>query len=115
MQPAPPRPTQIKRSDKRAIEIVWSDGHRSTYPNHYLRNHCPCAECRERPPHVLPVIGKAGEELHAVQIGVVGRYAISIQWSDGHDTGIYSYQTLRRACPCPTCRPEHSAASTSES
>ena len=44
-------------------------------------------------------------ELHAVQIGVVGRYAISIQWSDGHDTGIYSYETLRQLCPCEICQP----------
>lgn len=95
-----PRPAEIRRIGRGEIRILWSDGHRSLYPNHHLRNHCPCALCRERPPHVLPVIGAAGEELHAVQIGLVGRYAISIQWSDGHDSGIYSYQTLRAACPC---------------
>ena len=44
-----------------------------------------------------------GEELYPVQIGLVGRYAVSIEWSDGHDTGIYSYQTLRALCPCATC------------
>ena len=41
-----------------------------------------------------------------MQIGLVGRYAVNIQWSDGHDSGIYSYPTLRGACPCPVCRPE---------
>jgi DUF971 family protein len=100
MSGAAPRPTEIKRIGRSEIRILWSDGHTSLYPNHHLRNRCPCALCRERPPHVLPVVVGGGEELHAVQIGVVGRYAISIQWSDGHDAGIYSYETLRSACPC---------------
>jgi DUF971 family protein len=98
-------PTDIRRLGKSAIEILWSDGHRSEFTNHYLRQHCPCATCRERPPRALPVVGAGGTELYPTQIGVVGRYAISIQWSDGHDAGIYSYRTLRELCPCPQCRP----------
>ena len=49
------------------------------------------------------MINTGGEDLYPVQIGLVGRYAISVEWSDGHDTGIYSYQTLRAMCPCATC------------
>ena len=65
----------------------------------------PCASCREgKPRRLLPVVGNPGE-IYPVQIGVVGRYAISIQWSDGHDTGIYSYETLRQLCPCEQCQP----------
>lgn len=100
MEGTAPRPTEIKRIERSEIRIAWSDGHVSLYPNHHLRNRCPCALCRERPPHLLPVVAQGGEELYAVQIGLVGRYAISIQWSDGHDSGIYSYQTLRAVCPC---------------
>jgi DUF971 family protein len=48
----------------------------------------------------------SGSELYPVQIGVVGRYALSIEWSDRHDTGIYSYDTLRSLCPCPECQPQ---------
>lgn len=106
------RPTEIKRLGRSEVRIAWSDGHVSLFANHDLRNHCPCALCRERPPHVLPVISGGAEELYAVQIGLVGRYAISIQWSDGHDSGIYSYQTLRAVCPC--CR-EGSAPATTTS
>jgi DUF971 family protein len=40
----------------------------------------------------------------------VGAYAVQIVWSDGHDTGIYSFETLRRACSCPECRPEGGTA-----
>ena len=109
MAAAFPAPSEIRRLGKHGVEIRWSDAHRSEYSNHYLREHCPCASCRERPTHALPVVG-SGAELYPIQIGVVGRYAISIQWSDGHDTGIYSYRTLRELCPCSRCRPTESTS-----
>lgn len=91
---------------RQSLRITWDDGHQSDYPNSYLRDHCPCAYCRENRPSLrLPVVGKGAGELYAEQIGVVGRYALSIRWSDGHDTGIYSYDTLRGLCPCERCRP----------
>lgn len=97
-----PVPAEIRRVGVDAVHVRWSDDHHSEYGNRYLREHCPCAECRERPRRELPVRGQ-GEDLYAVQLGVVGRYAISIQWSDGHDAGIYSYETLRALCPCAAC------------
>jgi DUF971 family protein len=50
----------------------------------------------------LPVL--RGSDVYALQITAVGRYAISIAWSDGHTTGIYSYETLRQICPCESCQ-----------
>jgi DUF971 family protein len=38
------------------------------------------------------------------QLNPVGAYAVQIVWSDGHDTGIYSFETLRQACECAACR-----------
>ncbi len=107
--PSPPSlscsPKTIKRLGKESIEIVWQDGHCGVYPNRYLRENCPCASCREgKPRRLLPVLGAPGE-LYPLQLGIVGRYAISIQWSDQHDTGIYSYDTLRQLCPCDVCQP----------
>lgn len=93
---------EIRRLGVHAVRIDWADGHVSEYPNAYLRERCPCAECRERGRRTLPIVGQ-GPELYPVQIGLVGRYAVSVQWSDGHDTGIYSYQTLRDLCPCAGC------------
>jgi DUF971 family protein len=84
------------------VEIVWNDGHESVYQNRYLRDHCPCASCHQRPARSLPVLGSG--DLYPVQIGVVGRYAISVHWSDRHDSGIYSYTTLRQLCPCESCQ-----------
>ncbi len=102
-----PSPTSVRRLANASIEVRWSDGHLSIYPNRYLRENCPCAGCREGKPlrFHLPVLGGAATELAAVQINVVGRYAIGIQWSDRHDSGIYSYETLRQLCPCETCQP----------
>jgi DUF971 family protein len=109
-----PMPSEIRRLGAQAVRIVWSDGHESEYRNDYLRDRCPCAACRERPARSLPVLNERRDELYAVQIGLVGRYAVSFQWSDGHDTGLYSYQTLRALCPCAQCQaaaPDRAAAS----
>lgn len=98
-----PTPSKVRRIGRESIEIEWRDGHHSLYPNQYLRDNCPCASCREgKPRFALPVL--SGGQIYPVQIGVVGRYALSIQWSDRHDTGIYSYDTLRQLCPCDECR-----------
>jgi DUF971 family protein len=99
-----PTPTEIRRLGVQAVRILWADGHASDYRNDFLRDHCPCAACRERPARTLPVVNERRDELYALQIGLVGRYALSIQWSDGHDSGIYSYATLRALCPCAQCQ-----------
>lgn len=99
-----PVPTELRRLGVNSVRVEWSDGHEAEYANKYLRDHCPCAECQEKPSRSLPVVGQ-GDDVYPVQIGLVGRYAISIQWSDGHDAGIYSYRTLRELCPCAACQP----------
>lgn len=98
-----PTPTEIRRLGTRAVRVVWADGHASEFLNGHLRDHCPCAACRQRPQRSLPVVNDRHENLYPVQIGLVGRYAISIEWSDGHDTGIYSFRTLRGLCGCEAC------------
>ncbi|MGD9763905.1 MAG: DUF971 domain-containing protein [Candidatus Binatia bacterium] len=103
-------PVEIRRLGTRAVRIVWADGHASEYVNRYLREHCPCAACRLQPRQSLPVLGSE-EDLYPVQVAVVGRYALSVEWSDGHDSGIYSYRTLREICPCAECHTAVAAAS----
>ncbi|MHB8573264.1 MAG: gamma-butyrobetaine hydroxylase-like domain-containing protein [Candidatus Dormibacteria bacterium] len=87
--------------------IEWRDGHRSEYDFALLRRRCPCALCRDRLGEVEQ--RPADLELHPAQVRLrdvnpVGNYAISLRWGDGHFTGIYTFQHLRRACPCPECR-----------
>lgn len=93
----------------RLLVVRWRDGHESRYPFDELRNVCPCADCRaaEKPQGGLqvltgPVVRRG--EVRIVQISPVGRYALSFTWSDGHSTGIYSFDFLRQLCPCEACR-----------
>ena len=91
--------------DGKALEIQWQDGHVSVYEPRYLRLNCPCAGCvdemtgqRTLMPSMVP------EGIYPTAIHYVGRYALQFIWSDGHDTGFYTFETLRRLCPCAECR-----------
>jgi ATP-binding protein involved in chromosome partitioning len=97
-------PTEIRRVEDREVHVAWADGHRTVYTNRQLRETCPCAACvneltGERmldPRTVRP-------DIRAEEIGLVGRYAVKIRWSDGHATGIYTFRSLRAGCPCAAC------------
>jgi DUF971 family protein len=95
----------------RGLAIVWEDGHESFYPFDDLRKSCPCARCRtERQStaaaNPLRIVRAARLGEAAVRrIRPVGAYAVQLEWSDGHDLGIYSFDSLRRTCPCEACRP----------
>ncbi len=97
-------PQRIHRED-RAVVITWSPEHVSHYPARELRLQCRCAACREemsgRPlldPDAVP------DDIRPVTISLVGSYAIRIEWSDGHGTGIYTYELLAELCGCEGCR-----------
>src|SRR5271157_1832154 len=95
------------------VEITWSDGHTSRYDFPYLRDHCPCALCndeREKKARVGGLSGIGGSELpmfkprvKAKAAATVGNYAIQIEFTDGHATGIFSFGHLREICPCEAC------------
>ena len=102
-------PAKIKLSAPGGIAVTWNDGHGSVYPCGYLRGNCPCASCENLPPDAfeeapgsLPILGQ--EPIRATGASPIGHYAIQFKWSDGHDSGIYSFSYLRQLCPCPECR-----------
>jgi DUF971 family protein len=98
--------TEVKRRpEKGCISFTWNDGHAADFDNSYLRGYCPCAGCQG---HAAgPVRYQPPEEpVDPVSIQPVGNYGISIQWSDGHATGIYRFEFLRQICPCAECRAE---------
>jgi DUF971 family protein len=110
----PAFPTTIKLAGaENAVTIEWSDGHRSTYPYSYLRSKCPCATCAENGPpsdpgtSPFPILGR--RPLKPERAELVGRYALQIYWSDGHSTGIYTFDFLRDLCPCPECAAQRTA------
>jgi len=111
------KPTSVKVhvSTNAGVDIAWADGHVSHFDFPYLRDHCPCATCndeREKKESLAgasptfaasPALPMFKPKARATAATQVGNYAIQISFSDGHSTGIYSYDHLRSICPCFEC------------
>jgi len=99
--------------ERRELEIVWHDGHTTTHDWEYLRWQCPCATCRGEGgvPGMLASLTELSPEQTALEgIEQTGHYAITLIWADGHGTGIYTFEYLRRLCRCPECQAFHTQA-----
>jgi DUF971 family protein len=89
------------------LSIAWDDGHESYFDGEPLRRACPCAVCKGETNIMVeykpapPQYGPASFQLMTWQY--VGGYALAIQWGDGHSSGIYSFDYLRRLCGCDAC------------
>lgn len=123
-----PEPEHIAISKSTGIKIDWKDGHHSEYTLAFLRDGCPCATCTgahgtppERTNYAATESANAAIDpanpfkmytprLKMLGVEAVGGYAIQIQWSDGHGSGIYSFDYLRRICNCNQCRAGASAS-----
>lgn len=101
-------PAKIDLTDRSRIEIVWDDGHVSSWSPLELRRQCYCAHCNEfrrAGEQVFPRPG--GAEAISVSEGrLVGAYGITFIWSDGHEYGIYRWDLLRSWCTCDECMAE---------
>jgi DUF971 family protein len=96
-------PTQLALSPDQQLQIDWSDGRHDSLPVRLIRDQCPCATCREKraappaPATLLPVLSAAeAQPLRLLGMEPVGNYAYSIHFSDGHDTGIFTFEFLRQ-------------------
>src|SRR5687767_2682696 len=82
------------------LAVVWNDGNESYFPLEALRRSCPCAVCQGEPdgfrPAVKPVIEYRPECFAMRHYTVVGHYGIQPVWGDGHQTGIFSFEYLRK-------------------
>ncbi len=98
-------PSEITRSGEHDLRILWRDGHESVYPARFLRLACRCAVCVEEMTG-QPLLDPASVpgDVHPVSVELTGSYAIQPSFSDGHDTGIFTFDHLRASCPCPDCR-----------
>lgn len=89
-------PLQIIEENDAEISIVWSDEIETKYSAAQLRRACPCASCvNEWTGEKMLKPESVSDDLSFKYIGVVGRYALNFNFSDGHDTGIYSFKYLR--------------------
>jgi DUF971 family protein len=89
-------PTEIIEENDSEISIKWSDGPETKYRAADLRKKCPCASCidewtgeKRLKDETIP------NDLTFGHISIVGRYALNFHFSDGHDTGIFSFKFLR--------------------
>ncbi|MGJ5818682.1 gamma-butyrobetaine hydroxylase-like domain-containing protein [Paludibaculum fermentans] len=108
-------PLHLAVSKSKGIKIDWSDGHKSDYSCELLRDECPCATCTgahgtepQRTDYSKPAPAADPFQMYKPKIRMnnieeVGTYAVRIDWNDGHNAGIYSYEHLRRICPCAEC------------
>jgi len=85
------------------LHIIWYDGTHMAYKFRDLRVECPCASC------VDEISGEKvldpdsiDENIYPLASAYVGNYALEIRWSDGHDTGIYTFEKLRDEYPHET-------------
>jgi len=111
-----PAPAAIDLKKDRGLTIQWADGSASYYSIAYLRRMSPSADMRQlraemqkNPLTVLPASAAgASGPITATGAELVGNYAIRIRFSDGHDTGIYSWAYLREIDPAngPSASPE---------
>lgn len=104
MAVANPMPREIDRSAGTEVRIRWADEHESIFPARTLRIACPCAECVDEATGVRVLDpGRVPEGVRVESASLVGRYAVAFRFDDGHSLGFYTFDGLRRACPCATC------------
>lgn len=100
-----PFPTVLKKTPDQQLLIEWSDGLTQSIPFRRLRDQCRCAVCnaqrQKKSPNPSPkgslkiLTAAEARPLDVIKMHPIGNYAYSIHFSDGHSTGIYSYEMLR--------------------
>lgn len=97
-----PHPTTLQHLPDNVLQIEWSDGKTHTYRAADLRAGCPCATCREKrsspppPTDQLTVLSLAEtQSISITGMQPVGTYAYRIDFSDGHNSGLFTLERLR--------------------
>lgn len=98
-------PKRVRLDRYHALHVTWRDDTENEFPVAYLRAKCPCASCREARADTNPLRILSDDmletEVYVAQMTPVGRYALNFEFSDGHATGIYSFEYL---CEIATTR-----------
>lgn len=97
-----PVEVEVKKAAK-TFRISWADDHTSLYDFRYLRGFCPCAHCQG---HGVGWEWQENDGPDVIEVHEVGNYALNLVFADKHRTGIYSFEILRKLCPCDACKAE---------
>jgi ATP-binding protein involved in chromosome partitioning len=107
-----PEIAEMTQPSENEVQILWKDGHQSIYTGYALRLGCRCAVCTDEISGNKRLREQSiSKDVRPLSIDPVGRYAIRFHWSDGHSTGIYTFEQLRQLCPCPICDAESRSTS----
>jgi DUF971 family protein len=92
-------PREIAQEGGAGLSVTWGDGRVCRYGAAALRRVCPCAQCvNEYTGERMLDPATISDALTVESLDLVGRYALNFRWSDGHQTGIYSFRLLRELC-----------------
>ena len=99
------RPTDIQTIGEE-LAIKWDDGSESFLRLETLRRACPCAGCKGEVDvrghlHKNPDVALSPAAFQLERIVSVGGYALQPVWTDGHNTGLYSFDYLKRVAGAP--------------
>lgn len=99
-------PVDLDLKKDESLTVRWNDGRVSVYPLAYLRRNSPSAEAKamredmaKNPLTVLPASAVSNEPLKATGAELIGNYALRVEFSDGHRTGLYTWAYLREIDP----------------
>lgn len=89
-------PTGMRQDGSDVLVLDWSDGSTTRHPVRALRLACRCAQCVDEWTNA-PLLDEQSvpADVRPIRIEPVGRYGLQVEWSDGHSTGIYTFDTLR--------------------
>lgn len=102
--PAGARPVKLAQEGPSTLLVRWSHGHEGRHAVRALRLACRCAQCVDEwtgQPRLAP--DSVPADVRPLKIEPVGLYGLQVDWSDGHNTGIFTFETLAELCECSAC------------
>ena len=91
-------PTNLRAHQaEQVLELVWADQRTDRLKYHHIRSNCPCASCRDEWTGER-ILDPASIPAHIKIEGMegIGNYAVRLVWSDGHSSGLYTWEALRK-------------------
>ncbi len=93
------RPTRIEKYSDTEMLLAWADQSEFAVTFVDLRFQCPCASCVDENTGKRTLLrSEVAPDVHPLGVSLVGRYAVQVQWSDRHSTGMYHFDSLYEIC-----------------